>query len=174
MMTDAEVADQIERADRFIADFREMIAATVVDPASLCADYQRRGLQRIADTLDAVPFVTMCNLANINAATLRKGTDGLAIVALVRRLDLDAVIITLAGQGRPAAIPILAKLPFDRNGLRTHAAPPIAGTDPERGFANSRAKVANRDAAAVGAVREKWLVCWGYMVSAEGLEPSTP
>ena len=116
MMTDAEVADQIERADRFIADFREMIAATVVDPASLCADYQRRGLQRIADTLDAVPFVTMCNLANINAATLRKGTDGLAIVALVRRLDLDAVIITLAGQGRPAAIPILAKLPFDRNG----------------------------------------------------------
>ena len=67
-MTDAEVADQIERADRFIADFREMIAATVVDPASPCADYQRRGLQRIAATLDAVPFVTMCNLANLNAA----------------------------------------------------------------------------------------------------------
>ena len=34
-MTDAEVADQIERADRFIARLREMIAATVVDPASL-------------------------------------------------------------------------------------------------------------------------------------------
>ena len=48
-MTDAEVADQIERADRFIANFREMIAATVVDPASPCADYQRRGLRRIAD-----------------------------------------------------------------------------------------------------------------------------
>ena len=44
-MTDAEVADQIERADRFIAELREMIAATVVDPASACADYQRRGLQ---------------------------------------------------------------------------------------------------------------------------------
>ena len=27
-MTDAEVAAQIERADRFIADFREMVAAT--------------------------------------------------------------------------------------------------------------------------------------------------
>ena len=27
-MTDAEVADQIERADRFIDDFRDMIAAT--------------------------------------------------------------------------------------------------------------------------------------------------
>jgi hypothetical protein len=31
-MTDAEVADQIARADRFVANFREMIAATVVDP----------------------------------------------------------------------------------------------------------------------------------------------
>jgi hypothetical protein len=67
-MTDAEVADQIERADRFIADFREMITATVVDPASACVDYQRRGLRQIADTLDAVPYVTFCNLANINAA----------------------------------------------------------------------------------------------------------
>ena len=67
-MTDAEVAAQIERPDRFIADFREMIAATVVDPASACADYQRRGLQRIADTLDAVPYVTFCNLATLNAA----------------------------------------------------------------------------------------------------------
>ena len=61
-------ARQIERADRFIADFREMIAATVVDPASACADEQRRGLRRIADTLDAVPYVTFCNLANINTA----------------------------------------------------------------------------------------------------------
>ena len=67
-MTDAEVAEQIERTDRFIADFRELIAATVVDPASPCADDQRRGLRRIAETLDAVPFVTSCNLANINAA----------------------------------------------------------------------------------------------------------
>ena len=65
-MTDDEVADQIERADRFIADFREMIAATVVDPGSACADYQRRGLRRIADTLDAVPYVTFCNLSNLD------------------------------------------------------------------------------------------------------------
>src|SRR6476660_7121272 len=68
MMTDAEVAAQIERADRFVAGFREMVAATAVDPASLCADYQRRGLARIAATLDAVPFVTFCNLSNLNAA----------------------------------------------------------------------------------------------------------
>jgi hypothetical protein len=68
MMTDAQVAAQVERADCFIADFREMITATVVDPASACADAQRRGLQRIADTLDAVPYVTMCNLSNLNTA----------------------------------------------------------------------------------------------------------
>ena len=81
-MTDAEVADQVERADRFIADFRETIAATVVDPASPCADDQRRGLQRIADTLDAVPYVTICNLANLNAA-MRGGLLDLIEVRLM-------------------------------------------------------------------------------------------
>ena len=81
-MTDAQVADQIERADRFIADFREMIAATVVDPASACADYQRRGLQRIAATLDAVPFVTFCNRSNLDLA-LRGGLLGLIEVKLL-------------------------------------------------------------------------------------------
>jgi hypothetical protein len=35
---------------------------------NLCADYQRRGLERIADTVDAVDFGMMCNLSNINAA----------------------------------------------------------------------------------------------------------
>ena len=68
MMTDTEVRQQIARADRFIEQLRDAITATVVDPASLCADAQRGGLQRIADTLDAVPYVTMCNLSNINAA----------------------------------------------------------------------------------------------------------
>ena len=68
MMTDTEVADQIERADRFIEQLSDAIAATAADPASLCADARRRGLQRIAATLDAVPFVTMCNLANLDAA----------------------------------------------------------------------------------------------------------
>jgi hypothetical protein len=67
IVTDAEVAAQIERADRFIEQVRAAIT-TVVDPASLCADAQRCGLQRIAATLDAVPFVTMCNLANLDAA----------------------------------------------------------------------------------------------------------
>ena len=67
-ITDAEVADQIDRADRFIEQLRDAIATTAVDPANACADAQRRGLQRIAATLRAVPFVTMCNLANLNAA----------------------------------------------------------------------------------------------------------
>ena len=65
-LTNAEVADQIDRADRFIERLRVAIAATVVDPDSPCADYKRRGLQRIVATLDAVPFVTMCNLANLD------------------------------------------------------------------------------------------------------------
>jgi hypothetical protein len=68
-MTDAEVRQQIDRADCFIERLRDAITATVIDPASLCADDQRRGLRRIASTLDAVPFVTMCNLSNLDAAS---------------------------------------------------------------------------------------------------------
>ena len=49
---------------------------------SPCADYQRRGLQRIAATLDAVPFVTMCNLANLDAA-MRGGLLDLIEVRLM-------------------------------------------------------------------------------------------
>jgi hypothetical protein len=67
-MTDAEVAAQIERTDRFIAELRELIATTTVDPASPCADDHRRGLERISETLDAVDYVYFANLANINAA----------------------------------------------------------------------------------------------------------
>ena len=59
-----------------------MIAATAVDPASACADAQRRGLQRIADTLDAVPYVTFCNLANLDTA-LRGGLLDLIEVRLM-------------------------------------------------------------------------------------------
>ena len=79
-MKDEEVRQQVERTDAFIAEFRELISATVVDPASSCADHQRRGLERIAATVDAVDYVTYANLANINAA-LR---DGLLDVIEVR------------------------------------------------------------------------------------------
>ena len=81
-MTDDEARQQVQRTDRFIAEFREMIAATVVDPASPCADAQRRGLQRIAATLDAVTYVTFCNLANLDAA-LRGGVLDLIEVQLM-------------------------------------------------------------------------------------------
>jgi hypothetical protein len=67
-MTDDEVKAQVARANAFIAEFREMVETTVVDSASPCADYKRRVLQRIAATIDQVPYVLMCNLANINAA----------------------------------------------------------------------------------------------------------
>jgi hypothetical protein len=36
-MADAEVRQQVQRADDFIEQLREMIAATVVDPARACA-----------------------------------------------------------------------------------------------------------------------------------------
>jgi hypothetical protein len=67
-MTDADVAAQIERAGRFAANFRDLVAATVTDPASPFVDDHRRGLRRIAATLDAVPLLTWCNLSNLDAA----------------------------------------------------------------------------------------------------------
>ena len=82
MMTDVEVRQQVERTDRFIEQLREAINATAVDPASACADASRRGLQRIASTLDAVPYLTFCNLANINTA-LRGGPLDLIEVHLM-------------------------------------------------------------------------------------------
>ena len=66
-MTDEEVRQQVERTDAFIAAFRELIASTVVDPASPCEATCRSGLERIAATVDAVDYVTFCNLANLNA-----------------------------------------------------------------------------------------------------------
>jgi hypothetical protein len=100
-MTDAEVRQQIDRADRFIEQLREAIAATVVDPASACADYQRCGLRRIAETLDAVPYVTMCNLANLNAA-MRGGLMQIIEVHLLAvgggpTLDFEDAAAFLAG-----------------------------------------------------------------------------
>ena len=82
MMTDAEVAAQIERADRFIAGFREMVATAEVDPTSPCTAEHRRGLARIGGTLDAVPFGTMCNLANLDVA-LRGGLVDLIALRLM-------------------------------------------------------------------------------------------
>ena len=63
-------------------DFRELIEATAVDPRSPCADASRRGLQRIAGSVDAVPLLTACNLANLNTA-LRGGLLDLIEVQLM-------------------------------------------------------------------------------------------
>jgi hypothetical protein len=81
-MTAAEVAAQIARSDNFITQLRDAIGATAVDSASLCSEEQRRALQRIASTLDAVPYVTFCNLANLNAA-MRGGLFDLIEVRLM-------------------------------------------------------------------------------------------
>jgi hypothetical protein len=100
-MTDAEVHQQTDRADRFIEQLRDAIIATAVDPASLWADAQRRGLQRIADTVDAVPYVTFCNLANLDAA-LRGGLLSVIEVQLMcvgagPTLDFENATAFLAG-----------------------------------------------------------------------------
>lgn len=62
-MTDEEA----RRADRFISAFREMIASTVVDHSSSCANEKRDGLERIAATVDQVNYTYFANLANIDA-----------------------------------------------------------------------------------------------------------
>lgn len=67
MMTDAEVADQIARADRFIEQLRDAITEAIANPVS-AIDEHERCLQRVAQSLDAVPFVTMCNLSNLDTA----------------------------------------------------------------------------------------------------------
>jgi hypothetical protein len=82
-MTDAEVAGQIERADRFREKLRDAITARVVDPTSLCADAQRRTLRRISETMDQIEFITFCNLSNLDAALKnRTGTGLMAIIEL--------------------------------------------------------------------------------------------
>jgi hypothetical protein len=67
-MTDEEARQHLERTDAFIAAFRELIASTVVDPASPCEAACRRGLERIGATVDAVDYVVFANLANLNTA----------------------------------------------------------------------------------------------------------
>jgi len=67
-MTDEEARQQVERTDRFIAAFRELIASTFVDPASPCEVACHRGLERIATTVDVVDYVAFANLANANEA----------------------------------------------------------------------------------------------------------
>ena len=81
-MTDEEARQQVKRTDAFITEFRALIAATIVDPSSSCADYKRRGLGRIAATVDAVDYVLYANLANINTV-MRGGLMSLIEVKLM-------------------------------------------------------------------------------------------
>jgi hypothetical protein len=67
-MTDEEARQQIERTDAFIAAFRALIASTAVEPVRSNEAACRRGLARLAETVDAVDYITLCKLANLNQA----------------------------------------------------------------------------------------------------------
>ena len=64
MMTDFGIRQQVERTDRFIEQLRDAIDATAVDPGSLCADDQRRGLKRISATQRAPTRYSACGTSN--------------------------------------------------------------------------------------------------------------
>jgi hypothetical protein len=80
-MTDAEVDDQIRRADRFIADLREKIEEAIANPVS-SIEQHHQCLERIAATLDAVPYVVMCNLSNLDLAW-RKRLGGMSFMSVI-------------------------------------------------------------------------------------------
>ena len=67
--TDTKIASMVAKTDRFREAVRNAINETVVDSRSNCAEAARRGLRRIAETLDAVPSETVYNLATLDAAT---------------------------------------------------------------------------------------------------------
>ena len=89
MMTDAVVADQIDRADHFIGQLREAGIATVVDPASLCADEQRR--------VSYCGFSRRCHFGHQRRAALIAPNCGVAQRSasranLYRRRRIDAAL----------------------------------------------------------------------------------
>ena len=71
---------------RFIEQLRDAIAEAIANPVNTI-DQHDQCLERIAATLEAVPFVTMCNLANLDVA-LRGGL-----------LDLLELRLTCVGAG---------------------------------------------------------------------------
>src|SRR5258705_13050564 len=60
-ITDEEARQQVERTDAFIAAFRELIASTVVDPASPWEAACHRGFGRIGATVGGVNYVPLPN-----------------------------------------------------------------------------------------------------------------
>lgn len=89
-MSDAEVTAIRVRTDAFIETLRETISETIgdLDPHSPCVDEARACLKRITDSLDAVPYVTFANMANIDAAMVKRTGSG---VMRVLELQLRAV-----------------------------------------------------------------------------------
>jgi hypothetical protein len=69
MMTTASETPMVDQVDRFREALRTAINETVVDRNSNCAEASRRGLRRIAETLDSVSDATVYNLSVLDIAT---------------------------------------------------------------------------------------------------------
>ena len=81
-MTDAEVADQIERADRFIEQLRERSPQRLSILPAYAPTLNVAGFSGSLTRWTRCRYVTMCNLANLNAA-MRGGLLDLIEVRLL-------------------------------------------------------------------------------------------
>jgi hypothetical protein len=89
-MTDTEITAAVERTDAFIERLRAAISEAVaaVNPHSPCADEARAGLARISTTLDAVPYVTLANLATLDFAMKNRVGSGLMSLVEARLMSV--------------------------------------------------------------------------------------
>ena len=104
-MTDAEVTEQISRADAFRESLRAAVdeARADLDPHSACIDQARAGLARIAATLDQADNILIANLSNIDAAMKKHGTGLMPVIEMHLRavgcgpeLDYESAVALLA------------------------------------------------------------------------------
>jgi hypothetical protein len=91
-MTDEEVRQQVERAEAFIAAFRELIAATDLDPARSCEAACRRlqsGEPRCSPTWLVVGLIEVQLKFVGKGFALDRFTDATAILEGIHRPFLD-------------------------------------------------------------------------------------
>jgi hypothetical protein len=143
-MTDVEVDRQITRADRFIAGLREMIDDAIANSVSRIEQHGQC-LRRIAATIDQVDYVTMCNLANLDAAW-RARMGGMSVPVSDRGLRDGGWLRPDAGPCRRGGVPRGVRA-HDRRSRTSGGCNGAAITDLEAGAAHA--------AASAGGVRDQ-------------------